>query len=161
MKQKGRTPPPAVIEHAANLRDRLGRAAYDAMPVEPGDLSWERLTESGRDIWRTVGQAVMDTLVKRGDGERGEISVSSIISHRNGKPFLHLEIDRSPAQLTPGKAREIALLLLETAEEAESNAVLMAFARNNLDLDDSHAGQLVAELRQSRINARGREVESA
>jgi len=74
---------------------------------------------------------------------------------------VQLSIDLSPAQLTPGKAREIALLLLESAAAAESDAALMAFARDFVGLDEMRSGQMLAQLREQREKARGSAVDSA
>jgi hypothetical protein len=159
MKQKGRNVPPATVDHAAALRERLGKAAHDAAAGSPSD-EWEALTDQGRAYWRNVGQAVMRELVKR-DPRTGEISTEGIVSAQTGKPFVQFACDISPTQLTPGKAREVALMLLEAADAAESDAVLMAFARESIGLDDVRAAQLLDQFRKSREKARGTEVESA
>lgn len=160
MKQKGRNVPPAQVDHAAQLRDRLGRAAYDAMPVEPGDVSWERLTEAGREMWRTVGQAVMRAIVDKGD-QRGEFTVSSIYGYASQKPYVNIEVSVSPMQVSPGKAREMALMLLESADAAESDAVLIGFARDVLDLDAQRSAQLLNQFRQYRDKQHGTEARTA
>lgn len=160
MKQKGRTPPPAQIDHTSALRERLGRAAYEAA-FEHVPVPWDEADKARKERYRTIGQAVMDAIVKKSDRKRGEIGVNGIVAMDNGRPYVQLTIDVSPAQLTPGKAREIALLLLETADAAEGDSVLMAFARNEIGLDDIRAAQLLDQFRQSRDKARGREVESA
>jgi hypothetical protein len=159
MKQKGRTPPAAPIDHAANLRDRLGKAAHDAGAGSPSD-EWEALTESGRAYWKNIGQAVMREVVKR-DPRQGEISTQGIVSSQTGKPYVQFACDLSPTQFTPGKAREIALMLLEAADAAESDAVLMAFARDQIGLDDARAAQLLDQFRKAREQARGTEASAA
>lgn len=158
MKQKGRTPPPA-IDHAGALRERLGKAAHDAGAGSASD-EWEALHEPGKAYWRNIGQAVMREIVKR-DPRQGEISTQGIVSAQTGKPFVQFACDISPTQFSPGKAREIALMLLEEADAAESDAVLMAFARNEIGLDDSKAAQLLDQFRKAREQARGTEVSSA
>jgi hypothetical protein len=155
---KGRKVPDQPIDHAANLRDRLGRAAYDAIP-DDGAPPWERITESGREDWRTIGQAVMDVIVKR-DRTMGQIGVSTKFAYDTQRPYVDLHVDLSPAQFTPGKAREIALLLLETADASETEATLMAFARE-IGLDIAEAGKLLNQLRQYREKQRGTEASSA
>lgn len=161
MKQKGRTPPPATIDHAAALRERLGKAAYEAFPEDDyPSPAWNRITESGREMWRAVGQAVMREIVKR-DPRMGEISTQGIVSSANGKPYVQFALDISPTQFTPGKAREVALMLLEAADAAESDAVLMAFARESIGLDDTGAAQLLNQFRKAREQARGTEASSA
>jgi len=158
---KGRKVPDQHIDHARELRDRLGRAAYEAATGSEDDSTWETASPTSKELYRRVGQAVMDVIVKRGSGRRGEIGVESIVAADNGKPFVQLSIDLSPAQLTPGKAREIALLLLESAAAAESDAALMAFARDFVGLDEMRSGQMLAQLREQREKARGSAVDSA
>jgi len=161
MKQKGRTPPPAQIDHAAALRDRLGKAAYTQWQRETGELpSYAQLSDAERVSWQLIGQAVMQEIVKR-DPRMGEISTQGIVSNQNGKPYVQFACDISPTQFTPGKAREVALMLLEAADAAESDAVLMAFARNEIGLDDVRAAQLLDQFRKSREKTRGSEVSSA
>lgn len=155
---KGRTPPHKPIDHAAALRDRLGRAAYEAA-FDHVPVPWSETDETRRERYRTIGQAVMNQIVKR-DPRKGEISTEGIVSIQ-GKPYVQLAIDISPTQLTPGKAREVALMLLEAADAAESDAVLMQFAREMIGLDDIRAAQLLDQLRKSREQARGTEVQSA
>jgi hypothetical protein len=157
MRQKGRTPPPAPIDHAGALRDRLAKAAYETHRTD-GD--WQYVPDVEREHWRTVGQAVMRELVKR-DPRMGEISTQGIVSSENGKPYVQFALDISPTQFTPGKAREVALMLLEAADAAESDAVLMAFARESIGLDQAGAAQLLNQFRKAREQARGTEASSA
>jgi hypothetical protein len=157
---KGRRVPDQHIDHAAQLRDRLGRAAYDAMPVEPGDVSWDRLTEAGREMWRRVGQAVMNQIVDQGS-RSGEFSVSSIYGYASKKPYVNVEVSVSPMQMSPGKAREVALMLLEAADAAESDAVMIGYARDVLGLGEAESAKLLNQLRQYRDKQRGSAVGSA
>src|SRR4051812_5622878 len=155
---KGRKVPESPIDHAANLRDRLGKAAYIADPES--DIPWQQISEPGREYWRTIGQAVMDVIVKR-DQRKGEIRAAAIVSSQNGRPFVEFACDISPTQFTPAKAREIALMLLESADASESDAVLMGFARDMLDFDQQAAAKLLNQFRQYRETARGKAANSA
>lgn len=157
---KGRRVPEQPIDHAANLRDRLGRAAYEAVPDEPGDIPWERMAESGRTMWRAVGEAVMNVIVDKGD-RRGEFSVSSIYGYATQKPYVNVEVSISPMQCSPAKAREMALLLLECADASESDSVLIGYAKDVLDLDDRGAAQLLQQFRRYRAKQIGTEAKSA
>lgn len=157
---RGRQPPPKPIDHKAALRERLGRAAYEAHTGSEGDTTWETANATSKELYRRVGEAVMAQIVKR-DPRRGEISTEGIISAQTGQPYVQLAIDISPTQLTPGKAREVALMLLEAADAAESDAVLNRFAREQIGLDELGAAQLIAQFRKSREQARGTEASSA
>jgi hypothetical protein len=157
---KGRKVPESPIDHAANLRDRLGRAAYEAHTGSEGDSTWESANATAKELYRRVGQAVMDVIVKR-DQRKGEISTEAIVSSQNGKPFVQFACDISPTQFTPAKAREIALMLLEAADASESDAVLMGYARDVLDLDQQASAKLLNQFRQYRETARGKAANSA
>ena len=162
--KKGRTPPPrpdAPIDHAANLRDRLGKAAYAQWQMESGMLtSWEQLSKAERVSWQMIGQAVMDVIVVR-DDRRSDFSVSSIYGYTSKKPHVNVEVSVSPMQMSPAKARETALFLLESADAAESDAVLIGYARDVLDLDDHGAAQLLAQFRAYREKQLGTKADSA
>lgn len=157
MKSKGRTPPPTYIDHAANLRDRLGRAALE---VDNPGTQWDRLAEVQREHWRNIGQAVMDAIVVQGS-RSGEFATSSIYGYTSKKPYVNLEVSVSPMQLSPGKARECALMLLESADAAESDAVLIGFARDALGMDETESAKLLNQFRQYREKQRGTEARSA
>lgn len=158
---KGRRVPDQPIDHAANLRDRLGKAAFDAAAaVDSGAPTWERLTEGQRERYRTVGQAVMDAIVDKGD-RRGDFVASSIYGYASQKPYVNIEVSMSPMQVTPAKAREIALMLLESADASESDAVPIGYARDVLDLDERGAAQLLDQFRKYRIAQLGTEAKSA
>jgi hypothetical protein len=157
---KGRkVPEPAQIDHAANLRNRLGRAAYDAIPDDDAP-TWDRLTESGREMWRIVGDAVRNVIIDK-DDRRGDFVLSSIYGYASKKPYVNVEVSMSPMQMSPAKAREIALMLLESADASESDAVLIGYAKDVLDLDERGAAQLLDQLRRYREKALGREASSA
>jgi len=156
MRQKGRTPPLPHIDHASALRDRLGAAA--AAAFNPG-VKWETYAEVQREQYRAVGQAVMDVIVVQGD-RRGDFVVSSIYGYASKKPYVNVEVSVSPMQMSPAKAREIALMLLESADASESDAVLIGYARDVLDLGEQGATQLLNAFRIYRDTARGTEASS-
>lgn len=155
---KGRRVPDSPIDHAAALRDRLGMAAYIADPES--DTPWQHISEAGRDYWRTIGQAVMDAIVSKGD-RRGDFTVSSIYGYATQKPYVNIEVSVSPMQCSPAKAREMALMLLESADASESDAVLIRFGMDVLDMNQSQAAQLLNQFRIFREKQRGSTVDSA
>jgi hypothetical protein len=158
---KGRKVPESPIDHAANLRDRLGMAAYAQWRNETGQLpSWEQLGALERVAWQQIGQAVMDVIVPR-DDRRGDFSVSSIYGYKTQKPYVNVEVSISPMQLSPAKAREIALMLLESADASESDATLIGFARDALGMSETDQAKLVNQFRQYRETARGKAANSA
>lgn len=157
---KGRKVPDPPIDHAAQLRDRLGQAAYEAALVAGIDMPWDRLPDKTRDYWRTIGAAVMDVIVAKSD-RRGEFAVSSIYGYASQKPYVNIEVSMSPMQCSPAKAREMALMLLESADASESDAVLIGYAKDVLDLDERGAAQLLQQFRQYREKQIGTEARNA
>jgi hypothetical protein len=167
---KGRkVPDPAPIDHAANLRERLGRVVREAWiawakeqkETKDSWLSpWEELAEPFKEADRRIGQAVLDTITG-GGAQRGEFATSSIYGYASKEPYVNLEVSVSPMQLSPAKARECALMLLESADASESDAVLIGYARDVLDLDMQGAAQLLNQFRQYREKQRGTEAQSA
>lgn len=161
--QKGRVAPPAQIDHQAVLRERLARAAYAAaarQSIFGFGLDWDALEPAEHAAWSAVGMAVLAQLTAPGN-QRGQIAVASLISARSGEPMVDLRIAISPLQIAPGKAREIALLLLEAADAAESDAALNEFAKESMGLEDAQAAALIVHLRAQRERRRGKAVESA
>lgn len=166
---KGRKVPDSATDHAAQLRERLGRVVREAWIAwakeqpetkESWFSPWEELAEPFKEADRRIGQAVMEQIVKR-DRTMGQISVASTFGYATQKPYVELTMDVSPAQFSPAKAREIALMLLEAADASESDAVLMAFARDTIGLDERRAAQLLDQFRQMRERNRGTEASSA
>jgi hypothetical protein len=159
---KGRRPPDArpVTDHARDFRDRLGRAAHEAWRA-PGGALWEHLTDESRELWRGVGHAVLDAITIQRRGIRGQFEVGSGYSAQRSEPYVEIVVDLSPAQFSPAKAREIALLMLEVADAAESDAVVMEFARNEIGLDEKRAAQLLDQFRKFRDRRRGGTVSAA
>lgn len=159
---KGRRVPDPPIDHAANLREKLGRVAWAASPAHgPGD-TWEGMPDVGRYTWMRIGQAVLDTIVDKKGDRRGDFSASSIFGYDTQQPYVNIDVSMSPMQCSPAKAREMALMLLEAADAAESDAVLIGYAKKNvLDLDERGAAQLLQQFRQYRETLRGKAADTA
>ena len=156
---KGRTPPPQ-IDHAANLREKLGKVAYEAaFDHEP--VPWSETDEARRERYRRIGMAVLEAMTNRRRGLRGSFEVVSGYSAQRSEPFVEVAVDLSPFQVSPAKARELGLLLLETAEEAESDALISDFAKQSIGLDQLRTAQLLDTFRKARQRKRGRSVDTA
>lgn len=155
---KGRKPPEtAPTDHTMVLRDRLGSAAAQAF--NPG-VKWETYAEVQREQYRDIGQAVLDSFMTQKCGGRGAFEVASGVSAQTGEPYMEIWIDHSPAQFSPDKAREIGLLLIESADAAETEALLMTFLKGaGLEMEDS--AKLLYQLRQMREKRRGKAVVTA
>lgn len=163
---KGRKAPDEqpITDHAAAFRDRLGRAAYDALmrATHAGAApAWPQLSDEGKEQYRAVAGAVLDAITIQRRGLRGSFEVGSGYSMQRQEPYVEIAVDLSPAQFSPAKAREIGLPLLECAEAAESDAVITEFARGEIGLDDRRAAQLLDQFRRKRDKRRGGKVSAA
>ncbi len=156
---KGRQPPEQHIDHAAAFRDRLGRAAHAASPESV--IRWDDLPPALQEQYRRVAQAVLDGITTVRRGLKGQLEVGSGYSLQRSEPYVEIVVSLSPMQCTAAKARELGLLLLECAEAAESDAAIMAFARETMGLDRPHAAQLLDLFRHEREKRQGRKVDAA
>lgn len=83
------------------------------------------------------------------------IEHKSIISSRDGKPYVQVRINEgsttAQVQLAPEDAREQASLLMRAADAAESDAFVLAFAKEQLHIsDETVLIQLLAAFRKFR-----------
>jgi hypothetical protein len=106
-----------------------------------------------------VGDAVLSA-VKTPGQRMGSLSVASIYTP-DGRTFVELTTDTSPSQFSPAKAREIALMLLEAADAAESDALVATFGREVLDLDMVESARLIDQFRRLREQKRGKGASTA
>lgn len=159
---KGRKAPDVEsqpLNHAAAFRDRLGRAAWEA--ADDAAAPWEQIPEFKRDRFRRIGIAVFEAITIQRRGIRGTFEIGSGYAHGRREPYVEIAVDLSPAQFSPAKARELAMLLLECADAAESDAALWQFAQETLDLDDRQSASLIAQFRKLRDARRGGKVSAA
>lgn len=154
---KGRDPNKQT-DHAAALRDRLGQAAAEAF--NPG-VKWETYAEVQREQYRAVGMAVFKSITQDRRGMIGTFEVVSGYSSQRNEPFVEAAMDMSPIQMTPEKAREMGLMLIECAEAAESDAQIMGFAMGAMDMDRTSAAKLLDLFRQAREQRRGKKANTA
>ena len=89
-------------------------------------------------------------------GGRGRtLEVQGIVSARDGAPYVHLTWGAEQGQLDPGQARSHALLVLEAAQNAITDAAIMEWARTDLDLDVDRASLMIDALRTYRADRWG------
>jgi hypothetical protein len=127
------------------------------MPADRNEL--ERLadelyTSAGGDARRlaiVAAQYQQATRARTG----GALEVLGIVSVRTGKPVVTLGWGESAGQLSPEQARAHALLVLEAAQNAVTDAAILAWARTELDLDLETAGRLLDGLRTFRADKWG------
>jgi hypothetical protein len=79
-----------------------------------------------------------------------QVQVNSMFGYNTGQPAVSLKIDDIETQMSPAKAREIALLLLGAAEAAIGDAFIFSFVTELIGADVSAAGGLLQEFRRWR-----------
>lgn len=79
-----------------------------------------------------------------------EFSCVSGVGMMTKDPFVAVEFGETKTQMTTAKAREIAMILLECAESAESDRAVMDYFANKVGLPFEQAAIMVQELRNHR-----------
>lgn len=72
-----------------------------------------------------------------------EIKVSAIVGSATREPFVHFSLGEHVQLFPTAKAREVAFMLLEAAESAESDAFLFEFVTDKIGRGDPAAGAAV------------------
>jgi len=82
-------------------------------------------------------------------GER--VNVVSGYGANTKRPFVAVQIgDRKPYQWSPDEARQVAALLLECADAAESDAFIVEWFTEKAGLELRQVGPLLSDFRVSR-----------
>lgn len=79
--------------------------------------------------------------------EQKELWVKSIYGKNSHQPFVELHYQDTVLQLEPGKAREVARMLFESAEAAEQDAFLFEFGMEEIGLPEGGAASLLHRFR--------------
>jgi hypothetical protein len=85
------------------------------------------------------------------------LSIESIVSAKDGQPYVQYSWSDFRAQMTPEEATRHALILVEAANAAIGDAFLMTFLTEKLDLQPAAAAPLIAEFRQCREQRRAKD----
>lgn len=88
------------------------------------------------------------------DGTR-PLEVSGIVSSTTGRPVVQLSWGAEVGQLEAEAARAHAMLILEAAQNAVTDAAIFEWGREVLDLDPEQAAQLIDGLRLHRADRWG------
>lgn len=82
-----------------------------------------------------------------------QIVVSSGFGGNTQRPYVTLTTTNPMIQMGVSTARQIALQILEAAEAATSDGVIIQFGKDQMDLDERAAGQLLSVFRAFREKA--------
>jgi hypothetical protein len=77
------------------------------------------------------------------------------------QPFVEVQLGEYTTQMSPEKAIELALNMLEAAEAAWSDAFITEFMERSVGLETPQAAQVLRRYRQWRAKRRGEGVQSA
>ena len=102
-------------------------------------------------------RAKLDTLVKHKPqhGDTDSVTVSSGYGRNSERGFVELTLNDQRSQMEPAKAREIGLMLIESAEAAISDqCVIELLKRVGITSDDAR-GRILIDLREIRQGTRG------
>lgn len=86
-----------------------------------------------------------------GDNPTGiNLIVTGIVAARNGIPYVQIATDsRMVAQLTMAEARNVAFDILDSAHNAEADAMIVGFFKKN-DFPETALGALMMDFREFR-----------
>ena len=87
------------------------------------------------------------------------ILVSGIVSYRDKRPYVKVDVDGHEVQLTLAEARSIALDIMRQSYRAEADAMIYKFFAAN-DLPEQAAGTLMVEFRNFRSELDREQVET-
>lgn len=133
---KGRSAPPVTSNLAGIIADLREAAAADT------DHPASALINVAAEVIATLQQQLRPKL-----NDQGEVvfHVSSGVT-TDRRPFVTVQYGESITQMSPTQAREVALNILQGAEAAEGDAILVRF----LDLEPPQAAALLVGLRAAR-----------
>jgi hypothetical protein len=85
-----------------------------------------------------------------------EILVESGVSYPDFRPFVTLRLGDQRGQLDPAEARQHALLILEAADAAESDAFIVQLLEQRVDMRHDQIARVLADFRTFRAQVRGK-----
>jgi hypothetical protein len=88
------------------------------------------------------------------------VEVRSMYGARTGQPIVVLVVGEHAVQITPAKAREIAAMLFECAEGAESDAFIARWVQQAEACQPEQVAALLLDFRQMRAQMRAEQEPS-
>ena len=150
-------------------REQLGRLVYRTMVELAGDrtgddptllgVPWEDLPEEVREADRRIGEAVADAVLEAAMGVRvGEdtehrIEVQSGFGANTREPFVTLTLPdgRDRIQMRAHEARDLAVNILQGAEAALTDGLVVEFFRGKVGLGMPEVAGILSQLRAYRV----------
>lgn len=109
-----------------------------------------------RELEQQLAKALMGTAPEVVEVDGSMIRLEGIVSSRTGAPKVTIRWGLQLAQLSPAEARERALAVLECADAAESDAFLVTFLKEKINLPPDKYGVILNEFREYREQQRAK-----
>lgn len=111
----------------------------------------KRLEAKNATLERQLEEAVKGKMPELfEDLDLGQITMASIISHRDGKPRMTLRWGTNIAQFSPEQGIEHAINIIRVAEASLSDAFMFSFIKRIMGGDMRVAGEMLLEFREYR-----------
>jgi len=92
---------------------------------------------------------------KKKDSNSTTITISTIVSSKTRKALLQIEWGSEKAQLSVLEARQHALAILEAAEAAHTDELMLKWLQESVGMDEQNAMGALTSLRDARVAERG------
>lgn len=84
--------------------------------------------------------------------ENDVIHLNSVVSSKSGLPFIQIKWGENGCQMTPEEAREHAYAILDCANAAETDSIMLRYLMEKVGLDMSNAAVIMQDFRRLREN---------
>lgn len=75
------------------------------------------------------------------------INITSVVSARNNMPFVQMKWGDMGCQMTPDEAREHAYGILDAANAAETDSIMLRFLADKIGVETQDAADVLREFR--------------
>ncbi len=87
--------------------------------------------------------------------ENDTINISSIVSAKTQLPYVQLKWGKEGCQMSPEEARAHAYAILDAANAAETDAIMVRFMSDRVGLEAEQYGQVLQDFRLYREKNKG------
>jgi hypothetical protein len=117
-------------------------------------LTDEEVAAFGREALErgdsALASLVNEVMYQRSRSKGGVLEVSSIVSMRTGRGMVQFELGSTRIQLEVAEARAHALIIVEAAMAAETDALLVRFLKERIGLAPGAAQAALSDFRTMR-----------
>ena len=93
---------------------------------------------------------ILEQQMKAAPGTGPDVQVQGIVAYKDKQPYVQMRAGEASWEMTPAKARQHALILLDAAVEAERDAATIAFCEGPMQMSADAAGAFLSEMRNHR-----------